>query len=110
LLRCFDIAYIGWHRHPLYRFGIAPNKLMDYMMAARPVLHAAAAGNDPVREAHCGVTVEPDNPQAAALGIRTLLSLPPDERRAMGLRGKAFVLENLTYPVLSKRFLAACAS
>lgn len=109
LLRCFDIAYIGWHRHPLYRFGIAPNKLMDYMMAARPVLHAVAAANDSVREAGCGLTVEPDDPQAAAQGIRTLLALAADERLAMGQRGKAFVLENLTYPVLGQRFLAACA-
>jgi glycosyltransferase involved in cell wall biosynthesis len=110
LLRFFDLAYIGWHRHPLYRFGIAPNKLMDYMMAARPVLHAVEAGNDPVREAGCGLTVEPDNPQAAVQGIRTLLALPAHERQAMGQRGKAFVLENLTYPVLGERFLAACAS
>ncbi|HBZ06508.1 MAG TPA: glycosyltransferase WbuB [Massilia sp.] len=108
LLKCFDIAYIGWHRHPLYRFGIAPNKLMDYMMAARPVLHAVAAGNDPVREAGCGMTVEPDDPQAAVRGIRALLALSADERRAMGERGRAFVLENLTYPVLGQRFLAAC--
>jgi glycosyltransferase involved in cell wall biosynthesis len=109
LLQYFDIAYIGWHRHPLYRFGIAPNKLMDYMIAARPVLHAVAAGNDPVREAGCGLTVEPDNPQAVVQGIRTLLALPANDRRAMGQRGKAFVLENLTYPVLGQRFLAACA-
>ena len=25
--RRFDIAYIGWQRTPIYRFGIAPNKL-----------------------------------------------------------------------------------
>jgi len=110
LLQCFDIAYIGWHRHPLYRFGISPNKLMDYMMAARPVLHAASAGNDPVREAGCGITVEPDNPVAAAQGIRTLLSLSVDERNAMGQKGKAYVLNNLTYPLLGERFLAACAA
>ena len=109
LLECFDIAYIGWHRHPLYRFGIAPNKLMDYMMAARPVLHAAAAGNDPVHEAGCGLTVEPDDPEAAAAGIRRLLAAGADERHAMGQRGKAFVMANLTYPVLGQRFLAACA-
>jgi glycosyltransferase involved in cell wall biosynthesis len=109
LLECFDIAYIGWHRHPLYRFGIAPNKLMDYMMAARPVLHAVAAGNDPVHEAGCGLTIEPDDPRAAAQGIRTLLAHGADQRCAMGQRGKAFVLENLTYPVLGQRFLAACA-
>jgi glycosyltransferase involved in cell wall biosynthesis len=110
LLRYFDIAYIGWHRHPLYRFGIAPNKLMDYMMAARPVLHAVEAGNDPVGEARCGMTVVPEDPQAVAEGIRALLALPADERHAMGQRGKAFVLENLTYPVLGQRFLAACAA
>ena len=110
LLQCFDIAYIGWHRHPLYRFGIAPNKLMDYMMAARPVLHAVEAGNDPVREAACGMTVAPDDAQAVAEGIRALLALPDEERAAMGRRGQAFVLENLTYPVLGQRFLAACGA
>jgi glycosyltransferase involved in cell wall biosynthesis len=109
LLERFDLAYIAWQRHPLYRFGIAPNKLMDYMMAARPVLHAVEAGNDPVGEAGCGLTVAPENPPLSAKGIRSLLSLSADERRAMGLRGKEFVLDNHTYPILSERFLAACA-
>jgi glycosyltransferase involved in cell wall biosynthesis len=108
ILRAFDIAYIGWHRHPLYRFGIAPNKLMDYMMAACPVLHAVSAGNDPVSEAQCGLTVEPDDPQALFDGIRQMLGFGIERRRMMGQRGKDFVLKNLTYPVLGKRFLAAC--
>lgn len=108
LLRQFDLAYIGWQRQSLYRFGIAPNKLMDYMMAARPVLHAVEAGNDPVSEARCGLTVAPENPAVAAQGVRYLLSLAVDERRAMGLRGKKFILDNHTYPMLSERFLLAC--
>lgn len=110
LLQRFDLAYIGWRRQSLYRFGIAPNKLMDYMMAARPVLHAVEAGNDPVGEARCGLTVAPESPDATALGIRSLLSLSPGERKAMGKRGRDFVMNNLTYPILSKRFLAACVS
>lgn len=109
LLPSFDVAYIGWRRQPLYRFGIAPNKLMDYMMAARPVLHAVEAGNDPVGEAACGMTVAPEDPGATADGIRTLAALSDEQRRAMGQRGRDFVLQHLTYPVLAKRFLAACA-
>ncbi|MET0982198.1 MAG: glycosyltransferase family 4 protein [Telluria sp.] len=109
LLRRFDMAYIGWQRQPLYRFGIAPNKLIDYMMAARPVLHAVEAGNDPVADAGCGLTLAPEDPHALAAGILRMAGQPAAEREAMGLRGQRYALDNLTYPVLGQRFLTACA-
>lgn len=102
-----DIAYIGWQRVPIYRFGIAPNKLMDYMMARCAVLHSVEAGNDPVAEAGCGLTVAPESPAAVADGLRGLAALPAAERSAMGERGRAFVLANHTYPVLAQRFIDA---
>jgi glycosyltransferase involved in cell wall biosynthesis len=102
-----DVAYIGWQRVPIYRFGIAPNKLMDYLMACCAVLHSVEAGNDPVAEAGAGLTVPPESPGAVAEGLRRLAATPPDERRAMGERGRAFVLANHTYPVLAQRFLDA---
>ena len=102
-----DIAYIGWQRVPIYRFGIAPNKLMDYMMARCAVLHSVDAGNDPVAEAGCGLTVAPGAPAAVAQGLLQLAALPHAERQAMGERGRAFVLAHHTYPVLAQRFLDA---
>ncbi|MBI5259542.1 MAG: glycosyltransferase family 4 protein [Burkholderiales bacterium] len=108
-LRALDIAYIGWQRVPIYRFGIAPNKLMDYMMAGCAVLHSVAAGNDPVAESGCGFTVAPQSPEAVADGLRRLAAVPAAERRAMGERGRAFVLAHHTYPVLAQRFLQAMA-
>ncbi|MBL8314799.1 MAG: glycosyltransferase family 4 protein [Rubrivivax sp.] len=104
-----DIAYIGWQRVPIYRFGIAPNKLMDYMMARCVVLHSVEAGNDPVAEAGCGLTVAPESPAAVAQGLRQLAALPVAERLAMGERGREFVLAHHTYPVLARRFLQALA-
>jgi glycosyltransferase involved in cell wall biosynthesis len=106
-LAAVDMAYIGWQRVPIYRFGIAPNKLMDYMMAGVPVLHAVEAGNDPVAEARAGVSVAPDT-AAVVHGLRELLATPEAERQAMGQRGRAFVLAEHTYPVLAQRFLQAC--
>ncbi len=109
LLAAVDIAYIGWQRVPIYRFGIAPNKLMDYMLAGKAVLHSVEAGNDPVAEAGCGLTVAPESPAAVAAGLRQLAAVTPAERAAMGERGKAFVLAHHTWPVLAQRFLDAVA-
>lgn len=106
LLKRFDVAYIGLRRQPLFRFGIAPNKLMDYMMAERPVLNAIESGNDPVSECDCGITVAPDNPAAAIAGVRMLLSASASEREKMGQRGRSFILRNHTYPVLARSFLS----
>jgi glycosyltransferase involved in cell wall biosynthesis len=107
LLREFDVAYIGWQRTPLYRFGIAPNKLMDYMMAGRVVLHSVEAGNDPVAEAGCGLTVAPESTHAVAEGLRALIRIAPKARAEMGRRGRDFVIAHHTYPVLAQRFIDA---
>ncbi|MCW5656392.1 MAG: glycosyltransferase family 4 protein [Burkholderiaceae bacterium] len=106
-LREIDIAYIGWQRIPIYRFGIAPNKLMDYMMAGCTVLHSVDAGNDPVTEAACGLTVAPESASAVGEGLRSLASMSPQERRAMGERGRAYVLKHHAYPALARRFIEA---
>jgi glycosyltransferase involved in cell wall biosynthesis len=107
LLAAFDIAYIGWQRTPIYRFGIAPNKLIDYLMAGRAVLHSVEAGNDPVAEAGAGLTVAPEDPQAVAQGLLKLAARSADERAAMGQRGRAFAMTNHAFPVLAERFIEA---
>lgn len=109
LLECFDVAYIGWQRQRLYRFGIAPNKLIDYMMAGCAILHSVDAGNDPVAEVGCGLTVAPQDPTAVARALLCLFMLGPDERARLGRRGRAYAMANLSYPVLGRRFLQACA-
>jgi len=107
LLARFDIAYIGWQRTPIYRFGIAPNKLIDYLMAERAVLHSVEAGNDPVAEAGAGLTVAPEDADAVAQGLLQLAALSPQEREAMGQRGRAFAMAHHAYPVLATRFIEA---
>ena len=44
---------------------------------------------------------------AVADGLRRLAALPTDQRRAMGARGRAFVMAHHTYPVLAQRFIDA---
>jgi len=110
LLRAMDVLYLGLQREPLFRFGISPNKLMDYMMAARPVVCAIEAGNDPVGEARCGITVPPGDAMAVARAVEQLARLTPEDRGSMGRRGQDYVLSHHTYPVLARRFVEAIES
>lgn len=110
LLAEADALFIGWRRSPLYRFGVSPNKLMDYLMAGRPVLHAIDAWNDDVAASGCGVSVAPEDPRAIADGVLRLLRTSSGERAEMGERGRRFILEHHSYDVLSARFLEALTS
>ena len=107
LLARADIAYVGLQRVPIFRFGIAPNKLMDYMMSGCAVLCAIEAGNDPVSDAGCGITVQPESAPAIADGLRRLAALAPAERAAMGARGRDYVRRHHDWPVLARRFVEA---
>jgi glycosyltransferase involved in cell wall biosynthesis len=105
-LRLFDACYVGYHRRPLYRFGIAPNKVYDYMAAGRPVILAAEAANNVVRDADCGITVPPDDPVALAEAIRSLRAMPAEERARLGANGRAYVEREHGYRVLARRYRA----
>ena len=109
LLSAMDILYIGLKKEPLFRFGISPNKLMDYMMAGKPIIHAIDAGNDIVSENGCGISIPPEDPQAIAGAVIKLVNMTADERKDMGLRGRDYVVANHDYSVLAKRYLEASA-
>ena len=105
VLESMDILFLGWQRKPLYRFGISPNKLMDYMMAAKPVIHAVEAGNDPVAESGCGISCRPEDPQAIADAVKKLMRRSPEEKLAMGQQGKDYILQHHDYSILASRLL-----
>lgn len=107
LLSQMDALYIGLQRQPLFRFGVSPNKLMDYMMAGKPVIFAIDAPNDMVAEAECGISVPPEDSAAIAKAAEELASLPVEELGAMGRRGKEYILRNNEYDVLAEKFLNA---
>ena len=105
LLSAADALLISWQRRPIYRFGISPNKLIDYMMAGKPIIQAVDAGNDMVSESGCGFTVPPEDPAAIADAVIRLMNLSAAERAEMGARGHSYVLARHDYRVLAKQFL-----
>jgi glycosyltransferase involved in cell wall biosynthesis len=104
VIRLFDACYAGYRRSSLYRFGVSPNKLFDYMAAGRPVLFAADAANQPVAEADCGRTVAPEDPAALADAIRSLAACSPAERARLGANARSYVARHHSYGRLAGEF------
>ncbi len=77
------------------------------MMSGKPVIQAINAGNDMVREANCGISVEAENPEQLARSILELKSKSPEELKQMGDNGRAFVIKNHLYSKLAKDFIDA---
>lgn len=105
LLKSFDICYLGLKRLPIFRFGISPNKLMDYMMASKPIICAIESGNDIVGDCKCGLTIEPENPKAIVEAIIKLKNTSAEVISEMGANGNSFIMENSEYEILSRKFL-----
>ncbi|HNQ77835.1 MAG TPA: glycosyltransferase family 4 protein [Acidobacteriota bacterium] len=105
MMREMDALYIGWKKKGIYRFGISPNKLIEYMFAGKPVLYAIEAGNNMVEEAGCGICARPENPESMKDAILRMAGMSPDERDEMGSRGRRHVLENYMFGDLAGKFL-----
>jgi glycosyltransferase involved in cell wall biosynthesis len=110
LLARADAAYLGAPRVSIYRFGVSPNKMIDYMMAGVPIICAIEAGNDPIAEAGCGLTIPAMDAEALASAIQRLQSMNSEQRRRLGENGRRYALEHHTYPVLAQQFSDALQS
>lgn len=104
-LKLASAGYISLKFQPIFRFGISPNKLWDYMLVGLPIIFACKAVNDPVDEYGCGFSVNPDCPEEIAGAIYRLLSLSEDERLALGRRGYEAVVAHYSYEKLANKVL-----
>ena len=105
LLRRFDSALVVTSGSPLYRFGLSPNKVYEYMMAALPVVWSVPVEDTIVDEAGCGFCVPAGDEPALLSALRRLTEMDEAERLAMGLRGRDKILEQYTVDRLAGRFL-----
>lgn len=86
LLQKADAFIIAAKKTDLYRYGISPNKLHEYMAAARPTVFAASSNNNPVMEASAGITVAPEDAESIAQALVDLAVMSIGDRWKMGLR------------------------
>jgi len=105
LSRC-DLLYFAVHPSKVWQYGQSLNKLIDYMMAGKPVLASYTGYPSMVNEANCGSFVPANERDALQAEIRRYAAMPASEREAMGRRGREWLLQHRRYPKLAQDYLA----
>jgi glycosyltransferase involved in cell wall biosynthesis len=104
VLTQFDVCYVGWFKHPLYRFGISANKIFDYMLSRKPIIHGSNASNDPIKDAGCGLSIPAESANAISEAILYLKDKPAKERELLGKNGGEYVLRHHDYRQLASEY------
>lgn len=90
---------------PLYKYGISPNKLNDYLASGRPVVAAAKVPMNPIAEAGAGICREEISPESLALAVEDLfLHHSSEDRIQMGINGRKYLEKNLDIRILAEKF------
>ncbi len=108
LKRC-DCLYIGWQDLPIYQYGISPNKIFDYMLAKKPIIHAVPKKlrSDLVKIAKCGPSVPADNISDIAKAITAMYNMDKEELEDLGNNGYKYVTLKHSYSKLAYDFLSS---
>ena len=103
ILREADVFVMPLKYSPVFRWGVSPNKLFDYLASARPVIFSINSSNNPVQEARAGITIPPEEPYSLVQAIKELLETSPEERWQMGLRGREYVEKYHSFAFLGNK-------
>lgn len=94
LLKQADAFLMLLKNSPVFRWGISPNKLFDYLAMERPIIFAVDTPFNPIEKAKAGLTIKPSEPEALASAIYNLALTPKTELQEMAKRGKRYVMEH----------------
>jgi glycosyltransferase involved in cell wall biosynthesis len=100
-----DVLYLSVLDSVVYEYGISLNKIIDYMVAGKPIIASYSGYRSMIDEAECGVFVEAGNPEALRHEIERFASMPACERKAIGQRGRDWVIRNRNFRVLAESYL-----
>lgn len=103
MLAQFDVCLICWRDSPLYRFGIAANKIPEYLYSGRPIINSYSGENDPVTRYKVGRCVPAEDPFALAKAVLEIKEMSVERRVVMGARGYRAAVEHFEYGKLAEK-------
>jgi glycosyltransferase involved in cell wall biosynthesis len=103
ILNCADLLVQSFAPVDVFKYGISPNKIFDYLAASKPIIMSVKTTNNIVEDAKAGIVVEPGNVKAFIQGIMEIKNMPLEERKKLGENGRAYVEKHYDTRILAEK-------
>ncbi|WP_157966524.1 glycosyltransferase family 4 protein [Fastidiosibacter lacustris] len=104
LAKC-DLVYLSTIPSKIWSYGQSMNKVVEYMLAAKPILASYSGYQSMINEANCGYFIKTDDPERLKQEILKFCELTEGEKSKMGERGRKWILEHRSYDKLASEYL-----
>lgn len=101
-----DLLYFSVHASRVWRFGQSLNKVIDYMLAGKPIVASYTGYPSMIDEAGSGTFVPAGDVVALERAIANYSVMPVAEREEIGRRGREWLLKHRNYAKLAKDYIA----
>lgn len=101
-----DILYFSVHASKVWDYGQSLNKVIDYMLAAKPIVASYSGYPSMINESDCGIFVPSNDVDGLIAAILEMQSKSQEERSKMGARGREWLLNNRNYSKLARDYLS----
>lgn len=96
LSKC-DLLYLSTHDSKIWDYGQSLNKMIDYMMAGKPIIASYSGYESMLNEADCGMFLPTGDVNAIIDSIKMYKNMNPTVRNILGSNGKKWIEENNSY-------------
>lgn len=108
VLKLCNILYFAVLDSPVWDYGMSLNKLIDYMMAGKPIIASYSGYPSMINEADCGEFIPSGDVDKLIDKIKEYAAKQPVTLEEMGKRGREWLIKNRTWGAVAEEYLRQC--
>jgi len=100
-----DILYLSTKDSKVWEYGQSMNKVVEYMLSAKPILATYTGYPSMINEANCGEFIRTNNAEDVKNAMLRMIKMKLEDRTKLGLNGKKWIYSYRKYSFLAKQYL-----
>ncbi|MDD3945549.1 MAG: glycosyltransferase family 4 protein [Bacteroidales bacterium] len=105
-----DMLYLSTYDSMFWKFGQSLNKIVEYMLAGKPIIATYTGYPSMINEANCGIFVPSKKPEDLRDVFIYYARISNKEREKIGKNGRDWIYQHRTYEMLAKDYLDKISS